>query len=68
MLLGASIEKYARIQREIGNWLQSNSVAHCIPAALPSEYYADASHPLGPGYALLAEQLVANSAFARMCR
>ena len=38
---------------------------HVVTAALlPSEQYADASHPLAAGYRSLAEQLVKDEAFA----
>jgi hypothetical protein len=31
---------------------------HAIPGPLPSELYADASHPLREGYAQLAREVV----------
>jgi len=36
------------------------SWCYYIPSVLPSESYADVSHPLSEGYALLAEQLFDN--------
>jgi hypothetical protein len=41
----------------IAAWLSQNHVAVIVPETLPSELYADASHPLTSGYALLAERL-----------
>ncbi|HVY70179.1 MAG TPA: hypothetical protein VHH73_09640 [Verrucomicrobiae bacterium] len=38
-------------------WLTQQNVTHVIPAVLPGELYADASHPLTAGYQLLAKQL-----------
>jgi len=34
-----------------------------VPAALPSQYNADASHPLNSGYRLLASELRENESF-----
>ena len=48
---------------EIEEWLQKNKVAYFIPPVLPSELYRDASHPLGQGYAMLAQQLFENQSF-----
>jgi hypothetical protein len=63
MLEGDSIEIYRQIKNKIALWLQQNNVACYIPPALPSELYADASHPLDKGYAMLAEQLLENESF-----
>ena len=54
--------------RQLSNWGQrvsgagergpaDNGLAHYRLPLLPSESYADLSHPLGPGYALLAERI-----------
>ncbi len=53
-----SLARYNEIKRNIGGWLVENKVDFCIPAALPEGYYADASHTVGEGYALLAEQIL----------
>jgi hypothetical protein len=45
-------------------WLREHGIPCCAPAALPSELYADASHPLGDGYALLAKRLLEDQSFA----
>jgi hypothetical protein len=65
MLLGKSAATYAQMKREMESWLTSKSVPSFIPPALPSELYADASHPLSAGYELLAKQFYANEDFAR---
>jgi len=49
---------HARIRDGIVAWLKANGVEHDAPPALPSERYADASHPLAEGYRLLARRLV----------
>jgi len=46
---------YERVRDGIAAWLTEHGVAHEVPPALPSELYADASHPLGAGYRQLAE-------------
>jgi len=47
------------------DWLVRNHVQHVVPATLPSELYADASHPLTEGYKLLAERLSQDTAFEK---
>jgi hypothetical protein len=61
----ASRERYDQMKAGIDAWLTEQGVAHSIPAALPSELYADASHPLKEGYALLAARLYEDEAFAK---
>lgn len=63
MLKGESIEVYRTMKSKIEVWLQKNNIAYYIPPALPSELYADASHPLSEGYAMLAKQLFENESF-----
>jgi len=57
MLTDENKFKYRKIQAGIENWLRENEIPYFIPDALPSEMYADASHPLAKGYEKLAEQL-----------
>jgi len=63
MLEGDSIEIYRQMKSEIGLWLQQNNIAYYMAPPLPSELYADASHPLDKGYAMLAKQLLENESF-----
>lgn len=63
MLKGDSIEIYRKIKSEIEIWLKKNNIPFYIAPALPSELYADASHPLKNGYAMLAKQLYENESF-----
>ena len=58
MIRGESLETYHAIKRSIESWLQEQNIPHYVPSPLPSDLYADASHPLGQGYALLAKQIV----------
>ncbi len=45
------------------HWLKEQQVPHWVPDTLPSELYADASHPLTAGYELLAQQTAVAPAF-----
>lgn len=65
MLKEESLATYTKRKVEARTWLGAHGIPHYMPRALPSEAYADASHPLGEGYGLLAEQLVKNEAFIR---
>ena len=47
----------------MAEWLQKNQTPNAIPEALPSELYADASHPLTAGYELLAKRICAEDGF-----
>lgn len=48
---------YAKLRDAIDAWLTGEKLPHAVPATLPSEHYADASHPLTEGYQQLARQL-----------
>jgi hypothetical protein len=48
---------YLKLRDGIRAWLEQNKIPNALPATLPSELYADASHPLTEGYQMLAEQL-----------
>jgi len=63
MLKENSHNAYRKMKSEIEVWLQQNKVPHYMSPALPSVLYRDASHPLGPGYAMLAKQLFENQSF-----
>ncbi len=65
MLTESSLAVYRQRLRGVEAWLQAEQVPYYIPPALPSETYADASHPLAEGYALLARQLSRQESFAR---
>lgn len=65
MLDDKSREVYAERKRQVEAWLWHEQVPCCVPPPLPSELYADASHPLADGYALLARRLVEDNAFAQ---
>jgi hypothetical protein len=58
MLTPKSLERYQKVKGTITAWLQAKDIPHLAPAALPSEQYGDASHPLAAGYEALARQLL----------
>lgn len=55
---------YKERTREAARWFKQHGVPCVVPGPLPSDMYADASHPLADGYRLLAERLLADEAFA----
>lgn len=56
-------ESYEKIRAQIGDWLKQNRIPYATPDALPSELYADASHPLTEGYRQLAKLIFDDSQF-----
>ena len=54
---------FNKIRDGIEAWLKENQIPHVVPGTLPSQLYADASHPLTGGYQLLAKQLYATDTF-----
>jgi hypothetical protein len=56
---------FRKLRDGVAAWLVANHVAHVIPETLPSELYADASHPLTDGYARLAKRIFQDAGFQR---
>jgi hypothetical protein len=54
---------YRKLRDGVTAWLTENKVPHLVPEILPSPLYADASHPLTEGYALLAKRTLASNEF-----
>ncbi|MBN2451811.1 MAG: hypothetical protein JXR77_15590, partial [Lentisphaeria bacterium] len=67
MLTPAGLAVYRERQETVRAWLRERGVPHVVPGALPSAFYADASHPLAAGYEALARSLVAEPVFAAFC-
>ena len=63
MVKASSLGAYRELKSGIEEWLQKNHVPYGVPPVLPSEQYADASHPLAPGYELLAKEVFENEGF-----
>jgi hypothetical protein len=54
---------FRQLRDGIITWLAANKIRYVAPDPLPSHLYADASHPLSEGYALLAKRINADAAF-----
>ena len=65
MIAPESKPPYQKICSAIKEWLSQQNIPHMNPEPLPSELYADASHPLTDGYAQLAKNLLTNEAFKK---
>ncbi len=63
MLLEKSLSVYLEWKSHIVSWLKSENLPHFAPPPLPSNLYADASHPIAKGYELLAQELLQNTDF-----
>jgi hypothetical protein len=57
--------QYRATRDRAAAWLRQSGVTLVVPEVLPSEMYADASHPLTQGYALLAQRIAGEEAFRR---
>jgi hypothetical protein len=57
MLTAKSQHDFQIVKNAITTWLHDEKIPYAAPPPLPSDAYADASHPLSDGYALLAKQL-----------
>ncbi len=64
MLTERSRGKYRELLGQADAWLSRQAIPHCVAPVLPSDDYADASHPLAEGYARLARQLLQESALS----
>ena len=56
---------FRKVRDGIAAWLAEQRVPHVAPETLPSQLYADASHPLTDGYRLLAQRLYQDPVFRR---
>ena len=65
ILTRGSLRRYDEVKKEMEKQLRKRDMDFLSFSNLPSEYYADASHPLGEGYAELARWLYRDEAFGR---
>jgi len=65
MIAEQAMDGYRTIQAGIVAWLNDKHVPFVMPDKLPSELYADASHPLTAGYEGLARQIFRSEAFRK---
>jgi len=63
MLTEKSRATYGERRQAVESYLREKQIPCFVPGPLPSEEYADASHPLAEGYRRLAESLLADGAF-----
>ena len=63
ILTEESLNRYNIMKDGMETWLKENEISFYLAPALPSELYADASHPLKEGYAIIAEVLLENESF-----
>jgi len=55
--------RYEALKRAMEQWLQQQRIPYSAPRLLPTDLYADVSHPLGDGYREIAKELWGSSAF-----
>lgn len=65
MLTDASRKRYGELTQRVNVWLRRKQILHTIPPLLPSDEYADASHPLSAGYTRLAGHIRESPSFQR---
>ena len=63
MLTEKGLAEYTERKQQVAAWCEQEAIPHYTPLPLPSQTYADLSHPTSAGYALLAEQLLAQQSF-----
>jgi hypothetical protein len=63
VLTGESRHRYIAARGTMEAWLEDNGVSYHTIADLPSEWYADASHPLEAGYGEIARSLSRSEVF-----
>ena len=64
LLVEESRQVYRDRLRCVESWLAEHRIPHQLAPLLPSDEYADPSHPLAAGYARMARQLIEDEAFA----
>lgn len=68
MIQPESLNVYRSRKETVARWLKEQQIPFVIADVLPSETYADASHPLDAGYRIWAERLMSDSVFRRFSR
>lgn len=68
MLQQDSLRRYQALLAEIETALWNDDTPHLVLSLLPSDEYADLSHPLSAGYKHLAEQIVISESFENWLR
>lgn len=63
MIIPEQLPQYLAMRQGVESWLGQKQIVHIAPDVLPSEMYADTSHPLTQGYAELARRIAAEGVF-----
>ena len=63
MVAQDQLPQYNIMKHAAVSWFQAQGVTCIVPNVLPTELYADASHPLTEGYALLAHEIYTDALF-----
>ena len=63
MLSEENKTRFRKLRDGIVEWFSENGISFILPDTLPSERYADASHPLTAGYARMAKELSSSERF-----
>jgi hypothetical protein len=63
MMNDSTREKHHGFRTAVADWLSAEEICFVVPEVLPSDDFADASHPLTEGYGRLAKRLATNSVF-----
>ncbi len=54
---------FQQLKNGVIDWLRTEEIPFFAPLTLPSEEYADASHPLSSGYVRMAKSILGDEAF-----
>lgn len=54
---------YQILKNQLKTWFSENQISYYIPEPLPSDLYADASHPLSEGYRQLVDRVLEQENF-----
>lgn len=60
-----SLRRYRTLQADVSSWLQQNHIDYFVVPDMASHLYADASHPLKPGYNLISQRMLRDEKFVK---
>lgn len=65
MMEPVAAEKCTEMENLVSDWLDKKGISHLVLPTLPSEMYADSSHPLSLGYDQMARVLMSSAPFSK---
>lgn len=65
MIAQESVDSYRKLRDGVIRWLKDHAIDCVLPEPLPSDLYADASHPLTEGYRVLARKISEDESFKK---